>query len=513
MVSPPFTHKQYVRFVGRKAKHHGGLHTNHRHYQVWRKLKAANLDPAYAILAALLCSGQGRPARQPVCMLRSCLAMMLCGVTSFSQWVQMMRHDPFYALISGFEPEDVPGVGTFYDFQDRLLHRARQPRTHKRRPYRRRNQRDKAKPQQDKYDLHPHQNIVKRLAERILARPDTPAPLAAVLDGFGDFSALPRWEQTLQSLFFTCFVPRSIDLQLIDLADLHVAGDGTKLPTWANPWGKKLCPCDNRNKKREERCRCHRAFNDPFALWGWDSHRECWVYGHSCYELTAYNFQHTCQLPVLLTMADCNRHDSVLGLVTLHHAHHTCGLPIQTASLDKAHDAFAFYQLGLQRWHMALVIPLNQRNQDNRQYAGPLRLEDGVPICPADHPMKCWGFCPDRIRIKWRCPLAAAKKTPDLNTCPHFDQDCSGSTYGRVFYTYPKHNYRLHTPIPRNSPLWQAHQNARSCAERSVKRKKYDFHLLQTKTAGRDRWFFRLMLAAMCQHIDAWLAHAADRLT
>jgi hypothetical protein len=33
---------------------------------------------------------------------------------------------------------------------------------------------------------------------------------------------------------------------------------------------------------------------------------------------------------------------------------------------------------------------------------------------------------------------------------------------------------------------------------RSVKRKKNDFHLRETLTAGRDRWFFRVMLAAMC---------------
>jgi hypothetical protein len=77
---------------------------------------------------------------------------------------------------------------------------------------------------------------------------------------------------------------------------------------------------------------------------------------------------------------------------------------------------------------------------------------------------------------------------------------------------YPKDNYRLHPLIARNSDLWQCHQDARSCAERSVKRKKYDFQLLQTKTAGRDRWFFRVILAAMCQHIDAWLHHTADRL-
>jgi hypothetical protein len=115
--------------------------------------------------------------------------------------------------------------------------------------------------------------------------------------------------------------------------------------------------------------------------------------------------------------------------------------------------------------------------------------------------MKRWGFCPDRLRIKWRCPLAAASKTPRMATCPHFDNDCSGSPYGRVVYT-----------IPRDGDLWQCHKDARSCAERSVKRKKRDFHLLHTRTAGRDRWFFRLMLAAMCQHTDAWLIHAAHRL-
>jgi hypothetical protein len=211
-------------------------------------------------------------------------------------------------------------------------------------------------------------------------------------------------------------------------------------------------------------------------------------------------------------MADCNRHDSVLGLVSLYQAQETFGLPLKIASLDKAHDVMAFYRLGAERWQMTLVIPLNERNQGHLSYAGPLRLEQGVPICLADRPMTHAGFCPDRYRIKWRCPLAASKKNPPPETCPHFGHACSGSAYGRVIYTYPKENYRLHTFIPRNNALWDCHRNARSCAERSVKRKKYDFRLLQTKTAGRDRWFFRLILAACCQHIDAWLGHAADQL-
>jgi hypothetical protein len=512
MIPPLFSHKQYVRFVRQRARRYGGLRTSHRHYLVWRKLQATNLDAAYPILASLYCIDWGRTARDPLCMLRSCLAMMLCGITSFDDWVALMHDDPFHALISGFDPQDLPGVGTFYDFQDRLLQRLRQARTTRRQPYRRRDQQDKSDQQKDKNDLRPHKDIVNRFTDRILDRPCRATFLAAVLAGKGDFSALPPWERTLQSLFFACFVSRSVQLKLIDLQHLHVAGDGSKLPTWANPHGKKLCHCDNRGKKRPERCRCQRAYRDPWALWGWDSYRECWVYGHSIHELTAYNLQHGCQLPLVVSMADCNRHDSVHGLVALYRGREIFGLPIQTATLDKAYDAIGLFRLATQRWSMALVVPLNERNKDHLVYAGPLCLQQGVPICPASYPMKRWGFCPDRLRIKWRCPLAAAKKTPPVTSCPHFGHDCSASSYGRVIYTYPQENYRLHTLIPRDSDLWLCHAKRRSCAERSVKRKKHDFGLLHTRTAGRERWFFRVILAAMCQHIVAWLIHAADRL-
>lgn len=502
-----------MRFVGHKARRCGGLKSSHRHYPVWLKLKATNLEQVYQLVRGLYAPAWGRPARCLISMLRSCLAMMLCGQTGFDEWVAQMRDEPFYALISGFDPNDVPGVGTFYDFQDRLLQRTRQPRSRKQQPHFRAEQQDKSEANQDKNDIRPHRNIINRLADRILARPEPSTPLAAVLAGFGDLSSLPSWEQTLQRIFLSCFVSRSVELELIDLEQLHVAGDGTKLPTWAKAHGKKLCKCDNKGKKAADRCHCQRAYRDPLARWGWDSYRDCWVYGHSVYELTAYSFKHTCQLPLLLSMADCNRHDSVQALVSLYRAQEIFALNLNTISLDAAHDMIGLYRLTTQRWHSALVVPLNRTNQGNYQYAGPLRLEEGVPICLADKPMTLWGFCPDRLRIKWRCPLAAAKKTPELTSCPFFDNGCSGSSYGRVIYTYPQQNYRLHTLIPRESHLFQAHRDARSCAERSIKRKKYDFHLLQTKTAGRDRWFFRLILAAMCQHIDAWLIHAANRLT
>lgn len=495
------SHKCYQRSVRRRAGRYGGLSTDHRHYQVWEKLRHTELDMAYPLLATLYHADLGRPPRDPLALLRSCLAMMLCGETSFDAWVALMHDDPFYALLSGFDPHDLPGVGTFYDFQDRLLQRPRQSRTRPCHPYRHHAQKDKAPTQQDKLDLRPHRDIVRRLAARLLAREWHPAALAAILDGHGDFAALPVYERLLQPLFFSCFIAHSVQVGLIDLPHLYVAGDGTKLATWANARGKKLCTCDNRGKSAADHCTCHRGY------------RECWVYGHSLYELTAYRLGHPCQLPLFVSLADGSRHDSVHALATLYHARETCALPLHTVTLDAAHDAWGRYHLATQRWHAALVIPLNPRHKEHLKYAGPLRLADGVPICQANLPMKRAGFCPDRCRVKWRCPWAASKKSPDVTTCPFFANGCSASPYGRVIYTYPQRNYRWHTLIPRGSSRWKLHQDARSCAERSVKRKKYDFHLSQTRTAGRDRWFFRVILAAMCQHIDAWQRYAPANLT
>lgn len=59
--------------------------------------------------------------RDPASMLRSYLLNLFVrpklGPTA---WVTEMHRVPLYAIFSGFEPGDVPGVGTFYDFFPRL---------------------------------------------------------------------------------------------------------------------------------------------------------------------------------------------------------------------------------------------------------------------------------------------------------------------------------------------------------------------------------------------------------
>jgi hypothetical protein len=212
-------------------------------------------------------------------------------------------------------------------------------------------------------------------------------------------------------------------------------------------------------------------------------------------------------LPLVVNVLDNHRHDSVAYLAATHEAVDLLGFHLATASLDKAHDALALYRLGVERWHLDSVVPLNERNTGHFQFAPPLRLtEDGVPICLAEQPMLYQGYCAKRMRLKWRCPLAA--KGLPLVACPHFAHECSDSAYGRTVYTYPRENYRLFSRLRRGSPLWELHADRRSCAERSIKRKKLDFGLDHARIAGRSRWFFRVMLAAMCQHLDAWASHA-----
>ncbi len=66
-------------------------------------------------------SNKGPQPRDPTFMLRSYLLFLFVrpeiGLTA---WVDELHRVPFYAILSGFVPGDIPGVGTFYDFLSRF---------------------------------------------------------------------------------------------------------------------------------------------------------------------------------------------------------------------------------------------------------------------------------------------------------------------------------------------------------------------------------------------------------
>lgn len=62
----------------------------------------------------------GPKPRTPSCMQRSYLLSIDFKVPSLTDWSAQLKTNPLYAILSGFEFGDTPGVGTFYDFIDRL---------------------------------------------------------------------------------------------------------------------------------------------------------------------------------------------------------------------------------------------------------------------------------------------------------------------------------------------------------------------------------------------------------
>jgi len=56
------------------------------------------------------------------------------------------------------------------------------------------------------------------------------------------------------------------------------------------------------------------------------------------------------------------------------------------------------------------LFDLNDKTGPKNTYPYHISLSDkGAPICIGGHEMVYNGFCPDRSRIKWRCPLVCGK--------------------------------------------------------------------------------------------------------
>ena len=477
------SHKDYQAFVKEYLSvlflARGQLPVLLLYQDVFAKLWLTDLSPAISHLVGLY-AASGRPARDPVALFRSLLLMRVLKVDSMDVWVKQMRSFPLWAILSGFPPDDVPGVGTFYDFCSRLWpgsspHVNLKVRRPRKKP-------KKGKKGQKAPVQRP--GVVDRLVTHFLAKPDMVS---------GPYDAL-------HLLFKDTFVMPSAQLGLLgDTGALSVAGDGTSVRTGGGRYGKSLCDC---RKRGVFRCDCPKRFSDADASWGWDSYREEYFYGRSLYIFTAADSPH--DLPVYLNLFYAQRHDSAcfvpawMDLVRLYPE-----FTFSRCLLDSAHDAVAIYRL--LRFHgVEPFIDLNKRSEGNVSFKDDISLNpDGIPVCSAGHIMAYGGPCYGRMRHKWRCPKS--RKSWGV-VC---DRNCSPKAYGRVFYTYEKDNIRLFTRVPRNSPAWKAIYKCRTGVERTNKRLKCDYHLEQKKRRSTRDWSLEVLLTASCLHMDAW-AQAAS---
>jgi len=424
---------------------------------------------------------KGRSPRDPADMLRSTLLMTKLGL-NVDDWVRSLRTTSLYAVLSGFSPLNTPGVGTFYDFFHRMW-RASTPHKTGRMQRKLRKPRKRGKKNQKQEPKNP--KITEKLVSRVLRQ--------------GKIHYSSKEHDTLQSLFQTLFVLPSENKGLLgDTNSFRILGDGSPVVTGARSFGKFLCQC---RKSGNWKCTCKRQFSDPDATWGWDSYREKYYYGRTLYMFTAADSPY--DLPIYPRLFKASQHDAVSWICGYQELRHWYPQwHVEEAILDAAHDALPIYTM-LEHDGVSAIIDLNNR-RSGQLVLGDIKIDsDGVPFCPIGRKMICWGKCPGRLRVKWRCPAKVGKWE-----CPH---PCSPSDYGRTFYTATADNPRLFPRIRRDSKEWRARYASRTGVERCIKRQKVDYKLEASRGRSSRHWNTRVYLIAMCQHADAWLQEAKKK--
>ena len=419
----------------------------------------------------------GPKPRTPSCMQRSYLLSIDFKVYSLTDWAAQLKINPLYAILSGFEFGDTPGVGTFYDFLDRLW-------------------------DSDSSVFSPHVLPVKR---KKVKKPKLKGTKAESIEKIsvdqllkqlesGSFSIDDQPYSSLFKIYNKEFLSQSVERGLLDASDLSIAGDGTPFVTSARERKHRVCNCSD---KGITDCDCDRYFSQPDCDIGWDSSRDCFYHGYDLYMLVAANSES--DLPIFPLLNPASKHDSH-GFLEAYFRMKSF-LPdfhISKWILDSAHDAMAYYTY-CRKNRIQPFIDLNEKRGIKVKYKDDFTIgKDGVPVCKAGRKMNRDGSEPSKARLKYRCPLASRKYGCSC------ENPCSNSKYGRTVHLAVKDNPRLINFPPRNSEEWKMEYNARTSAERSNKREKIDFKLESGRHRSTKMWYCRLYHILMLQHLDAW---------
>jgi hypothetical protein len=440
-------------------------------------------------------STQGAPPKDAVAMFRSILLMPFNNKNSIPEWVNQLKSNPFFAIVSGFIPacmgssriegidaDPIPGVGTFYDFMDRLI---RQDKILHKSKLRKRRRKPKSKQRKNHKMDSPKTTLTERLVKRIMKYSSNKLP---------DFI-----ESNLNNILRQMFVLPSLYRGLLgDINNFDVAGDGTCMPTHASHFGKKVCEC---KLKPGEQCNCKRYFKDPSASWGWDSFKEIYFYGHTFHAFTAANSFYS--LPIHLKCVTGKRHDSVTGIYALKELIDLYPeIKFRYGIFDSAYDNISYYRQNYY-YNMIPIISLNNRNSKPSSNLDLVDFDDdGVPRGKAcNHKLRNWGIINKSARRKWLFPV-------QCDNC----NKCSAKS-NKTFYTPTDDNLRYFGTVIRGSKEFKSIYKRRTTTERFNDRLCNDFGAEKAVVFSRERRTVRCFVAAFCCYIDAWAAENSVSIT
>lgn len=459
-----------------------------------------DIDPVIGVLNGLYCPSIHRDYRDPVEMLRSLLFMTVLKNRGITKWVAMTRKISFYAVMAGFDPGDVPGVGTYYDFMARIVdgpYHKLMPGEVRKSTFNagehRRNLKEEKHAGKD--ELNPHQSQSKKLVDQLLAQSNEPRP-----DGFG---------KTLDGLLMCLGVEPGIESGLIkNLQSLVVSGDGSILETGASPTGKPTCTC---RREGVYKCDHDKIYTSPTAQWCYDHHHDCYVFGDRYYLLATSQSNH--DLPLRIIMPGGNESDYTLSLKALDPifksiVENNKGIRIAVFIGDGHHDSYAHYEY-LSNKGIIPIIPLS----GNSDKVYPHLLEDkgirldtdGTPFCPAGVRMRHHQYEKNKQTHVYCCPVkrnthrdGKSVYVAHIEQCPH-KQDCAPeSSLGPIVYIKSNDDPRLFPPIPRSTLRFKELAKQRTACERG--NSLIDSYGPDGSSRNADRGLIRLTMACIAHH-------------
>lgn len=419
------------------------------------------------------CSKYGPAPRPASRMLRSLLLSVLHGTHSITKWVNILRSQPIYAIISGFDHNDVPGVGTFYDFISRLW-------------------------LSDDNNLSSHIHLPRKKVKKPKHKGEKAdsiekVTVASKMENYINYPIKNNQAFSILFKVFEQFLTISHTQGLINLNNLFLAGDGTPVVTARRYRHRKLKDLEKSDSTPAET----RYFSQPDCDIGWDSSRECFYFGYNLYLLTDVKRD----LPIFPILNPASKHDSLGFLDAWFNMKYLLpNAKVTSIALDSAHDVMAYYKY-FQKENITPYIDLNKRAKKPNFREGFHINEDGYPVCPLGKQMIAAGTDYTRMRIKYTCPLRKHLVSKTISTCNESVTDNIG---GCSVYLFHKDNPRYFNIPARTSSLWKQNYNKRTSSERCNKRIKIDFKLEDGKYRSSKMWYFRLYCIMMCQHLNAW---------
>lgn len=179
---------------------------------------------------------------------------------------------------------------------------------------------------------------------------------------------------------------------------------------------------------------------------------------------------------------------------------------------DSAYDCDDNYKYLIKDCNIVPIICLNPRNSSNLPQPSGF-TSDGTPLCPEDSnlPMKFDGITREKgrsMRVKWLCPKSKKTKingkTKYILTC---ENPCTPSPCGRIYHPTINREYRLNSPIPRDSEKWSELYKIRTVTERTNNVIKNPLGLSTLKINKTDSLKSELFIAGITQLIALLISY------